>query len=115
MSEGENFEARQQPKFERDYKKLNKQGKGDSVIEGVQGIVEDPKGNSTRLKGEYEGKRKHRNDPIRIVFSSCPECIERDDMEHNACADCEDLHGENQEDPQKIIKLFETGERENFY
>lgn len=118
MSEEENEEGpefRSIPKFDRDYDQMRAQGKHERINEGLQKIQEDPQGNSHHLKGEFKGKRSHRVGDYRILFADCQECIERGDTEHNACDDCEELHGENHEDPEDIIKLFETGDRPNVY
>lgn len=115
MSDEEDAELRAQSSFERDYDRMHSQGKHEDVNEGLEKIVDDPKGNSHHLKGELEGKRSHRTRDIRIIFAYCPECIERGDIDHNGCGDCDELHGEGQEDPQEIIKLFETGDRSNIY
>lgn len=108
-------ELRSIPKFDRDYEQMQAQGKHERINDGLEKIQEDPQGNSHHLKGEYKGKRSHQVGDYRILFAHCPECIDRGDTEHNACADCDELHGEEKDEPQNIIKLFETGDRPNIY
>lgn len=105
-------ELRSIPAFDRDYEAMQTQGKHERINDGLEAIVDDPKGNSKHLEGDYKGKRKHRVGDYRILFAYCPECMERNDVKHNDCADCDELHND---EVQNIIKLFETGDRSNIY
>lgn len=58
------------------------------------------------LQADYEGYRDVFAGNYRIVFVICAECIGNGYVDRIDCADCEEIHGENQRDPQSVIKLI---------
>lgn len=69
-------------------------------------IRENPVARSKELRGALGGYRAATKHPIRVVFICCHECIGWGMAEEIACADCNDLHGEDRTDTQPIVKLF---------
>jgi mRNA-degrading endonuclease RelE of RelBE toxin-antitoxin system len=88
------------------YEDLSKEYDELKIEQALMGIKENPRHVSKLLNAGYEGFRFVVAGNIRIIFVCCDECIGWGNTEKIDCADCESIHGSNQENPQKIIKLF---------
>lgn len=88
------------------YEDLCREYGGVEIDKMLMEIRENPKVVSSMMQASYEGFRSYRNDPIRVLFVCCDECIGRGHVDEIDCDDCETIHGENQCDPQQVVKLF---------
>ena len=89
-----------------EYQRLS--GKYDEVAidKALMEIKNNPRAVSTLLHANYEGFRSLSLQNVRIVFVCCDECIGWGHVNEINCEDCESIHGQNQDDPQKVIKIF---------
>lgn len=78
------------------------------IEESLEILSSDPKGESKLLKGNYKGKRSHRDGKIRIIFAYCKECRELKHTILNNCKNCEDY-------PDKNLMLFDVDDRGHSY
>lgn len=69
-------------------------------------IRASPRNISRFMQAKYEGHREYTRDSHRVIFAICPECISHDYIGDIDCDDCEEIHSEDQADPQPVIKLI---------
>lgn len=89
-----------------EYQRLSGKYDGVEIDRALMGLRNNPRSVSTLLHAKYEGFRDVLLSDVRIVFVCCDECIGWGHADEIACDDCESIHGENQEDPEKVVKIF---------
>lgn len=89
-----------------EYERLSGKYDGVEIDKALMQLKEHPRQESTLLHAKYEGFRSLTLPNVRIVFVCCDECIGWGHVGRIDCEDCESIHGQDQDDPEKVIKLF---------
>lgn len=92
--------------FDETYEEIDDKEEHVQIELAIMDIRNNPHSVSRFMQAKYEGYREHIRGSYRIIFAICSECISHGYVDDIDCADCEEIHGQDQIDPQPVLKLI---------